>query len=30
MLSAVGQDDATGVTIARDAIEPIRHRSARP
>jgi hypothetical protein len=30
MLGAVGQDDATGITIARYAIEPIRHRGARP
>jgi hypothetical protein len=30
MLGAVGQDDATGVTTARYAIEPICHRGARP
>jgi hypothetical protein len=30
MLSAVGQDNATGVAIARYAIEPIRNRGARP
>ena len=30
MLGAVGQDDAAGVAIARDAIEPVGDRGARP
>ena len=30
MLGAVGQDDAAGVAVARDAVEPIGDRGARP